>query len=81
MRGLYLLTDNNFRTDHMEIRYTQDMQETGTLEAESAALALSTNWSSMEKRFDKTDSNQYNTDMETHKDDLIASASQRGKPL
>jgi murein DD-endopeptidase MepM/ murein hydrolase activator NlpD len=29
----------------------------------------------MEKRFDKTDSNQYNTDMETHKDDLIASAS------
>jgi murein DD-endopeptidase MepM/ murein hydrolase activator NlpD len=29
----------------------------------------------MEKRFDKTNFNQYNTDMETHKDDLIASAS------
>lgn len=29
----------------------------------------------MEKRFDKTNFNQYNTDMETHKEDLIASAS------
>lgn len=29
----------------------------------------------MEKRFDKINFNQYNTDMETHKDDLIASAS------